>query len=85
MAGIPWRLNPRISLSKELELEAARRSLKQMPRDQLEAQLDFALVQLTSMNHLLRQAMGRIDELESREAVRRRWRPWLWFQRQAPG
>ena len=80
MAGIPWRLDPRISLSKELELEAARRSIKQLPRDQLEAQLDFALVHLTSMNHLLRQAMGRIDELESREAVRRRWRPWLWFQ-----
>ena len=85
MAGIPWRLDPRISLSKELELEAARRSIKQLPRDQLEAQLDFALVQLTSQNHLLRQAMGRIDELESREAVRRRWRPWLWFRRRHQG
>ena len=85
MAGIPWRLDPRISLSKELELEAARRSIKQLPRDQLEAQLDFALVQLTSQNHLLRQAMGRIDELESRKAVRQQWRPWLWFQRRHQG
>lgn len=82
MTRTSWRLEPRISLAKELELESARRTIKQLPREQLEAQLDFALVHMTSLNHLLRQAMGRIDELEAREAVRRRWFGW-W--RQGPG
>jgi hypothetical protein len=76
MACIPWRLDPRISLAKELELESARRTIKQLPREQLEAQLDFALVQSTSLHHLLRQAMARIDELEAKEALRRRWFGW---------
>lgn len=84
MAGIPWRLDPTISLSKELELESARRTIKALPRDQLEAQMDFALVQSTSLHHLLRQAMARIDELEAEAAVRRPGR-WRWFRRQPPG
>ena len=49
-----WWLNPEISLARQLDLEA---------------RLDSALVSLVTMDHLLRQSLGRVIELEAREAA----------------
>lgn len=62
-------LDPQLSLSRELELEAARRVIPQLHRHDLEARLDSALVHAITMDHLLRQAMARVCELEAREAL----------------
>jgi hypothetical protein len=62
-------LDPQLSLSRELELETARRAIPRMHRHDLEARLDSALVHLTTMDVMLRQALGRVQELELREIV----------------
>ena len=64
-----WWLNPQLSLSGELELERAWRAIPRMHRHDLEARLDSALVHLTTMDHLLRQALARVQEMELREIV----------------
>jgi hypothetical protein len=64
-----WWLNPQLSLSGELELERARRAIPRMHRHDLEARLDSALVHTVTMDHLLRQALARVQELELREIV----------------
>ena len=64
-----WWLNPELSLSRELELEAARRMIPSLHRHDLEARLDSALVHAVTMDHLLRQAMGRVMELEAQAAL----------------
>jgi len=64
-----WWLDPELSLSRELELEKARRAIPRMHRHDLEARLDSALVHLTTMDLMLRQALGRVQELELREVV----------------
>ena len=64
-----WWLNPQLSLSRELELEAARRTIPQLHRHDLEARLDSALVHAITMDHLLRQAMARVCELEAKAAL----------------
>ena len=62
-------MNPQLSLPRELELEAARRAIPRMHRHDLEARLDSALVHAVTMDHLLRQALARVSELELRELV----------------
>jgi len=71
MSGNPpgWWLDPSISLSRELDLEKARRSIPRMHRHDLEARLDSALVQVVTMDNLLRQALARVSELELREVA----------------
>jgi hypothetical protein len=64
-----WWLDPQLSLSRELELETARRAIPRMHRHDLEARLDSALVHTVTMDHLLRQALARVQELELREIV----------------
>ena len=64
-----WWLNPELSLARQLDLEAARRAIPKLHRHDLEARLDSALVHLTTMDNLLRQALGRVIELEAREAA----------------
>ena len=64
-----WWLDPQLSLSRELELETARRAIPRMHRHDLEARLDSALVHTVTMDHLLRQAMARVQELELRENI----------------
>ena len=64
-----WWLNPELSLARQLDLEAARRVIPRLHRHDLEARLDSALVHLTTMDHLLRQALGRVIELEAKEAA----------------
>lgn len=59
-----WWLDPELSLSRELELEAARRIIPQLHRHDLEARLDSALVHAVTMDHLLRQALAKVQELE---------------------
>jgi len=59
-----WWLDPQLSLSRELELESTRRMIPQLHRHELEARLDSALVHALTMDHLLRQAMARVIELE---------------------
>jgi len=66
-----WWLNPELSLSAQLELEAARRAIPHQHRHDLEARLDQALVQLYTHDHLLRQALARVQELELREIAGR--------------
>ena len=65
-----WWLNPELSLSRELELEAARRAIPQLHRHDLEARLDSALVHALTMDHLLRQALARVQELELQAVCR---------------
>jgi hypothetical protein len=64
-----WWLDPQLSLSRELELETARRAIPRMHRHDLEARLDSALVHTVTMDHLLRQALARVQELELREII----------------
>lgn len=75
----PW-FNPSIPLERELELERSRRSIKTLTRAQLEAALEALLVQETARDHVLRQAMARLAELELREALRQPAPPfWRWL------
>ena len=67
--GEGWWLDPQLSLARELELEAARRTIPKMHRHDLEARLDSALVHAVTMDHLLRQALARVAEMELRELV----------------
>jgi len=64
-----WWLKPELSLSRELELETARREIPRLHRHDLEARLDSALVHCVTFDHLLRQALARVQELEIREIV----------------
>jgi hypothetical protein len=64
-----WWLDPTLSLGRELELKAARRSIPKMHRHDLEARLDSALVHAVTTDHLLRQALARVSEMELRELV----------------
>ena len=52
-------------------MEVARRAIPRAHRHELEAGMDYAVVQLATMEHLLRQALGRVQELELREIVNR--------------
>jgi hypothetical protein len=49
--------------------EAARRAIPKLLRHDLEARLDSALVHAVTMNHLLRQALAKVSEMELRELV----------------
>jgi hypothetical protein len=49
-----WWMNPDLSLSRQLELERARREIPRMHRHDLEARLDSALVHCVTFDHLLR-------------------------------
>jgi len=64
-----WWLDPTLSLARELELETARRAIPKLHRHDLEARLDSALVHAVTMDHLLRQALARVSEMELRELV----------------
>ena len=64
-----WWIDPQLSLSRELELETARRVIPQLHRHDLEARLDSALVHCITFDHLLRQALARVMELEAKEAL----------------
>ena len=64
-----WWLDPNLSLSRELELESARRAIPKLHRHDLEARLDSALVHVVTMDHLLRQALAKVSELEIKEAI----------------
>lgn len=64
-----WWLKPELSLSRELELETARREIPRLHRHDLEARLDSALVHAVTFDHLLRQALARVQELEIKEAL----------------
>jgi len=70
-----WRMDPNLSLSRQLELERARREIPRLHRHDLEARLDSALVHLTTMDHLLRQALARVQELEIKEALAEPYAP----------
>ena len=70
-----WWLSPDLSLPRQLELEAARRQIPRLSRQDLEASLDSALVAAVTTDHLLRQALARVQELELREAVGQPPRP----------
>lgn len=59
-----WWLNPELSLARQLELEAARREIPRLHRQDLEARLDSALCHAITFDHLLRQALARVQELE---------------------
>ena len=62
-------LTPGLSLSTQLQLEAARRAVPRMHRHDLEARMDSALVDLAATQNMLNQAMRRVQELELREIV----------------
>jgi hypothetical protein len=62
-------MNTPLSLGRDLELQAARLSIKNLSRDDLEARLDSALVHAITFDHLLREAIRRIAELEIAEAL----------------
>jgi len=64
-----WWLNPELSLSRQLELETARRAIPRLHRHDLEAQLDSALIHCLTFDHLLRQALARVSELEIKAAI----------------
>jgi hypothetical protein len=66
--GMQW-LNAELSLSAALALEAARREVPRLHRHDLEAQLDQALLGMTTQDHMLRQALARVIELEARLAL----------------
>ena len=63
-------LDPALSLPRQLELEAARRRLPRLPRPDLGAAADSALVQAMTSDHLLRQALARVQELELQAVLR---------------
>jgi hypothetical protein len=67
--AMDWWIDPQLSLSRELELETARRAIPRLHRHELEARLDSALVNCVTFDHLLRQALARVMELEAREAI----------------
>jgi len=62
-------MDPNLSLSRQLELERARREIPRLHRHDLEARLDSALVHVVTFDHLLRQALARVQELELKEAL----------------
>lgn len=62
-------LDATLSLSAQLQLEAARRAIPQLHRHDLEARLDSALVQMMTHDQLLRQALARVMELELQQAL----------------
>lgn len=64
-----WWLNPELSLARQLELEAARREIPRLHRHDLEARLDSALCHAITFDHLLRQALARVTELEAQAAL----------------
>jgi len=64
-----WWLDPTLSLARDLELRAARLAIPKLHRHDLEARLDSALVHAVTMDHLLRQALARVAEMELRELV----------------
>jgi hypothetical protein len=67
--AMDWWIDPQLSLSRELELETARRAIPRLHRHELEARLDSALVHAITFDHLLRQALARVMELEAKEAL----------------
>ena len=69
MADPDWWLQPELSLSRALELEAARREIPRLHRHDLEARLDSALCHAITFDHLLRQALARVQELELKAAI----------------
>jgi hypothetical protein len=64
-----WWLKPELSLSRELELETARREIPRLHRHDLEARLDSALVHVVTLDNLLRQALAKVIELEAKEVA----------------
>lgn len=66
----PWRLDLTLTLGMELDLERGRRSIPRVHRHELEALADSLLVAHAHQQQIIRQAMGRVAELEEREAVR---------------
>ena len=62
-------MDPELSLARQLDLEAARRAIPRLHRHDLEARLDSALIHVVTMDHLLRQALGRVIELEAKAAA----------------
>jgi len=64
-----WWMDPNLSLSRQLELERARREIPKLHRHDLEARLDSALVHVVTFDHLLRQALARVQELEIQAAL----------------
>jgi len=64
-----WRLDPELSLSAAVALEAARRAIPRLHRHDLEARLDQSLCSMVTHDHLLRQALARVMELEARLAL----------------
>lgn len=64
-----WRLDPQLSLGAELSLEAARRAIPRTHRQDLEAAADLALVHSVTLEHLPRQALARVQELELQAIV----------------
>ena len=59
-----WWLQPELSLSRQLELESTRRQIPRLTRHDLEARCDSALCHAMKFEHLFRQALGRVQELE---------------------
>ena len=57
------------SLEQQAMLEIQRRELQQMPEKQLRGVADSILVAFHGNDHILRNAMRRIAELEMREAL----------------
>lgn len=64
-----WWIDPNLSLSRQLELERARREIPRLHRHDLEARLDSALCHAITFDHLLRQALARVQELELRAVI----------------
>ena len=62
-------MDPQLSLGAELSLEAARRAIPRTHRHDLEAAADLALVHSVTLEHLLRQALARVQELELQAIV----------------
>ena len=68
MSGDEW-LASGLSLAMQAQLEAARRSIPRLHRHELEARLDHALCAQANAQHAMRQALGRVIELEARLAA----------------
>lgn len=66
----PWRLDLTLTLSTQLNLERSRRSIPRVHRHELEALADSLLVAHVHQQQIIRQALGRVAELEAREAIR---------------
>jgi hypothetical protein len=65
----PWRLDLTLTLPTQLDLERGRRAIPKMHRHQLDALADSLLVAHAQQQQIIRQAMGRVAELEAREAL----------------